>query len=54
MTAGLIGRILAGWRAPGPVVRGLRGLSEAALLATLMGTMASSGAMDRPRARRAA
>lgn len=37
---GLIPRILQTWRRPGAAVRGLTGLSDAALLALLIGTMA--------------
>lgn len=37
---GLIPRIFLTWRAPGRAVRGLSGLSEPALLALLLGTMA--------------
>lgn len=40
MAAGLVPRLLAGWRAPRATVRGLRGLSEPGLLAMLFGTMA--------------
>jgi len=36
---GLVPRILQTWRAPGAAVRGMLGLSEAALLALLLGTM---------------
>ena len=37
---GLVPRILLSWRAPGRAVRGLAGISEPALLALLLGTMA--------------
>ena len=36
----LVPRILQTWRAPGAAVRGMAGLSEAGLLALLLGTMA--------------
>ena len=36
----LVPRILQTWRAPGAAVRGMAGLSEPALLALLLGTMA--------------
>lgn len=37
---GLIPRIFLSWRAPGRAVRGMQGISEPALLALLLGTMA--------------
>lgn len=37
---GLVPRILRTWRAPGETVRGMTAMSEAALLALLLGTMA--------------
>lgn len=37
---GLVPRILLTWRSPGAAVRGMAGLSEAALMALLLGTMA--------------
>lgn len=39
LTGGLVPRILASWRRPGTVVRGLSPMSEGALLAILMAAM---------------
>ena len=42
LKGGVVPRILASWRRPGEVVRGLRPISEGALLAILMGLEAAS------------